>query len=71
MMAATISTTPAFSVVSRTKLFEGPFVADPSNTNYDVMPDDEHFIMVQLSESQSETVMIWGWANELRKLWAR
>ncbi|MGH9887687.1 MAG: TolB family protein, partial [bacterium] len=71
LWAATISTTPTFNVTGRRKLFDGNFLADGSHAGYDVMPDGKHFLMLQLVERQTQTVMVYGWANELRKRWRK
>jgi eukaryotic-like serine/threonine-protein kinase len=71
MIAATFAPGPAFAIASRAKLFEGLFLSDASNANYDVMPDGKGFIMVQIADTQTETIVIWNWATELRAMWGK
>jgi serine/threonine-protein kinase len=69
LYAATVTTTPAFAVTDRRPRFEGTFVLDAGHTNYDPAPDGKHFLMLQSVDRQAETIMVYGWANELRRRW--
>ena len=50
-------------------VFEGSSLTDGGFNNYDVMPDGKHFLMVQSVDRQAETIMVYRWADELRKAW--
>ena len=71
MMAAEVTVSPSFAVTSRTQLFDGPFLGDVGFSNYDLTPDGKHFLMLQSVDRQVETIMIYGWANELRQTWKK
>jgi serine/threonine-protein kinase len=69
LYAATVTTTPSLAVTDRRPLFEGTFLIDAGQTNYDPSPDGKHFLMLQSVDRQAETIMVYGWANELRRRW--
>jgi Tol biopolymer transport system component len=69
IMAATVGPTPSFSITSTRPLFQGPYINDGGQTNYDVAPDGKHFLMIQSVDRQAETIMVYGWGAELRKSW--
>lgn len=71
MMVAEVSTEPTFQPASARLLFQGPFQGTTTiSPNYDVMPDDQHFLMVQPSEQQSSTPdfnVVLNWDQELKR----
>ena len=67
MNAVAFPATPVAMPEARS-LFEGTYLADAFN-NYDVAPDGKHFLMVQSVDRQAETIMVYRWADELRKGW--
>jgi serine/threonine protein kinase/Tol biopolymer transport system component len=69
VMAASLSTTPSVAVTATRKLFDGAYLTDGGHANYDFSPDGKHFLMLQAVDRQAETIMVYGWANELRKAW--
>jgi serine/threonine-protein kinase len=69
VMAATVASTPSFTISDRRNLFDGPFLFDGGQANYDIAPDGKHFLMLQSFDRQAETIMIYGWGNELRRRW--
>jgi serine/threonine-protein kinase len=69
LMAASVTTTPSFAVTATRSLFQGQYLADGGTTNYDLAPDGKHFLMLQSVDRQAETIMVYGWGNELRKSW--
>jgi len=68
MMAVTVTPTPFATSAPRT-IFEGGYLADGGYNNYDVAPDGKHFLMLQSVDRQAETIMVYRWADELRKAW--
>jgi serine/threonine-protein kinase len=60
-----------FSVGAPRKLFEGPFVVG-SGHSYDVTPDGQRFLMVEvlepLPEPATELILVTNWFEELRRL---
>lgn len=67
MMAAHISTMPAFHVLAYERLFADRFDGEMPHRNYDVMRDGEHFVMVQSdSTAPPETVVVMNWLDEAR-----
>ncbi len=64
MMAASVVTTPAFSVQSRTELFRGNFTSFPFHAQYDVTSDGR-FIMTQGPASSADLVVVLNWFDQL------
>ncbi|HEX4684258.1 MAG TPA: protein kinase [Gemmatimonadaceae bacterium] len=69
VMAASLSDAAGLSVATRRKLFTGFFVFDATHNEYDVAPDQHHFLMVEGVDIGSPTIVVHGWANELRAGW--
>jgi eukaryotic-like serine/threonine-protein kinase len=65
MMAVPIVTSPRFSAGRRDSLFAGPYVPNPTHTNYDVHPDGNRFVMVRSSESERRVVVALNWLTLL------
>jgi Tol biopolymer transport system component len=61
-----------FSVGTPRKLFEGPFVVESGARSYDVTPDGQRFLMVQvlepLPQPAPELILVTNWFEELRRL---
>ena len=72
MMAATITSTPSFSIGTPRKLFEGIFTVSSGSRSYDVTPDGRRFIMVQRHEQVplpvSQVVVVQNWSEELKRI---
>ena len=55
MMAVDVTTEPTFSAGTPRLLFEGTYeLSGGTRANYDVTPDGQRFVMVQLGEVGSE-----------------
>ena len=67
LMAVPVVTSPRFSVGRRDSLFAGPYVPNPTHTNYDVHPDGTRFVMVRSSESERRVVVALNWLTLLRE----
>jgi len=65
--AATLSGSP-LAVVATRLVFQGLFLTDGGYRNYDVAPDGKHFLMLESVDRQAETVVVYNWAAELRKV---
>ena len=65
--AATLAGSP-LSVVATRPLFDGTFLADAGYREYDLAPDGKHFLMLESVDRQAETVVVYNWAAELRKV---
>ncbi len=65
--AATLSGSP-LSVVAIRPLFDGLFLSDAGYRNWDIAPDGKHFLMLESADRQAETVVVYNWAAELRKV---
>jgi hypothetical protein len=69
-MVVDIRTEPALRVGEPSLLFEGRFVpAYGTGRNYDVSPDGEHFVMVQMDREaleQAQLRLVLNWAHELQ-----
>jgi serine/threonine-protein kinase len=66
LVAATISTSPAFVVTGRTDLFPDTYMfARAPHANYDVSLDGTRFLMVKIT-ARPQLVVAYGWLSELR-----
>jgi serine/threonine-protein kinase len=69
--AAHLAFDPEPRVTATTTLFTSDLMFDPAYGSWDLAPDGHHFLMVHSVEQPDETVVIWHWADELRRAWAR
>jgi hypothetical protein len=68
LMVATVEMTPDFRVRSRAVLFEGPYTHWYYQSNYDVHPDGDRFVMIKaFGEESSRLVVVLNWSEELRQ----
>jgi serine/threonine-protein kinase len=65
LVAATVSTTPSFSVTSRQVLFDDVYLRAPFHANYDVAPDGSHFLFLKATR-EAEVMIVYNWFNEVR-----
>ena len=65
MLAARVSTAPAFSVTGRDELFEGNYATNTTHQNYDVTRDGQAFLMLQ-RDAEPDVVIVLNWLTELR-----
>jgi serine/threonine-protein kinase len=70
MMAASITTTPAFAVGTTSKLFEGRYGMSSPIRGYDVTADGQRFYFTQFKERQpiraTQMIYVQNWFEELR-----
>jgi hypothetical protein len=64
-MVASVTLSPAFAVSGRRRLFAGPFLSGGSFREYDVAPDDQHFVMISGGAAQS---ILFGAQNVFQRL---
>jgi serine/threonine-protein kinase len=66
--AATITTTPSFTVVSRQQLFEGAYALGPTGVHaeFDLAPDGQHFVFVKHLPGDTPVTVVLDWKYELR-----
>ena len=70
VVAAEITTQPAFAVGNQTVLFPGgAYTQDDSHRGYDVAPDDRRFLMVRERDAggRANLVLVDNWFQELRE----
>jgi tRNA A-37 threonylcarbamoyl transferase component Bud32 len=65
LMAAAVTLSPALAVAGRRRLFSGSFVRGGVFREYDVAPDDQHFVMITGGAAQSTLI---GVENLFRRL---
>jgi serine/threonine-protein kinase len=65
LMVAAVTLSPAFAVAGRRRLFSGSFVSGGSFRQYDVAPDDQHFVMITGGAAQSTLI---GMENVFQRL---
>jgi Tol biopolymer transport system component len=73
MMVAAVGTQPAFAAAKPRLLFEGHYETglSPFESNYDVGPDGQRFLMIKASEQESAATqlnVVLNWSDELRRL---
>jgi Tol biopolymer transport system component len=56
LMAATVAPGPTFAVTGRRLLFTGSFVTGDDYREYDVAPDDKHFVMLSGGSARSTLI---------------
>ena len=66
MVAATVATTPTFTVTARDTLFADVYATDPFHTNYDIAADGKHFVMLQPVDNNQQAIVILNFAKEVR-----
>jgi hypothetical protein len=67
VIAASVATSPTFSVTTRTVLFEGSYQLLPGHASFDISPDGKSFLMLRpVSGSSEEIVVLHNWKAELR-----
>lgn len=66
MVAASVSTTPTFTVTARDTLFADVYATDPFHTNYDVAPDGTHFVMLQPVDNNQQAIVVLNFAKDVR-----
>jgi Tol biopolymer transport system component len=67
LVAASVATSPSFSVTARDVLFEGNYNTGFRHAGYDVAPDGKSFVMLRFVEDNSEQiVVIHNWAADQR-----
>ena len=71
MMAISLETAPAFRPAAPHVLFQGPYLRTATITpEYDVTPDDQHFVMIQPSEDaalNTQLKVVLNWVEELKR----
>ena len=70
LVAATLTTAPAFGVTARAPLFEGFSLGVPAGTgsaNFDLSPDGTQFLVVQPVGGNSQIIVVHDWRYELRE----
>jgi hypothetical protein len=71
MMVVNVTTQPSFAAAKPRMLFEGHYAADTKNeTNYDVTPDGQRFVMVQPSEQErtaTQINVVLNWFEDLKR----
>ena len=70
VMAVDITTQPSFQAGTPRMLFEGKYVRRNNETNYDVSPDGQRFLMIQADEQQAAATqlhVVLNWFEELKQ----
>ena len=68
-MSVAVQTDPEFHAEVPKAMFEGPFLNVPG-VSYDVMPDGQHFIMIEENQKQGATTqlnVLLNWPQELKQ----
>jgi Tol biopolymer transport system component len=66
VVSARVTTSPSFSVVSRSRLFEDTYMR--SNTvNWDVMADDQRFVMLRAADQSAQLIVVTNWDDVARR----
>jgi Tol biopolymer transport system component len=71
MMVVSVTTRPSFSAMPPRVLFEGKFEENNRReSNYDVAPDGQHFLMIKASEAETgptQLHLVVNWFEELKQ----
>ena len=66
LLAASVATSPTFSVTAREVIGEGDYYLSLAHANYDVSPDGKSYLVLRpLKGKSEEIVVIHNWAAEL------
>ena len=66
LMAASVTTSPTFSMGVRSVALEGDFVPNATHQNWDVAPDGKHFLMIKRAGGEAQTIVVHNWIQEVR-----
>jgi serine/threonine-protein kinase len=66
LIAASVTTSPTFSLGARSIALEGDFMQNASHQNYDVAPDGKHFLMIKRAGAEAQTIAVYNWLPEVR-----
>jgi hypothetical protein len=56
LMVASVTLSPSFAVTGRRRLFSGSFLRSGPFREYDVSPDDQHFVMISGEAGQATLI---------------
>jgi hypothetical protein len=65
-MVASVTLSPGFTVTSRRRLFTGSFLHGGAFREYDVAPDDQHFVMISGEAGQATLIGVQNMFQRLR-----
>ncbi|MEO7085482.1 MAG: protein kinase [Gemmatimonadaceae bacterium] len=66
---ATLGFAGGVTVAARQLRFTSSYVTDQTMRDYDLSPDGKSFLMLRNADTQVETTVVYGWANEVRRAW--
>jgi serine/threonine-protein kinase len=66
LMVASVTLSPGFTVTSRRRLFTGSFLHGGAFREYDVAPDDQHFVMISGEAGQATLIGVQNMFQRLR-----
>ncbi len=67
LVAATVRTQPVFAVGERRALFATTYAPEPQHANFDVSPDEKHFLFVKQGPEAPNLVVAVNWLEQLRR----
>ena len=67
VMAASVTTAPAFGVTRRDSLFGDSFELGTADQGYDIARDGKSFLMVRAGNSQQRAIVVFRWLDDLRE----
>jgi hypothetical protein len=70
MISATVRTAGEFAVLDRKVLFQDSFLRR-NTLLYDVMPDDQHFLMLKGDNTDRQLLVVMNWIAEVRAALAK
>ncbi len=66
VIAARVVTSPSFAVLRRDVLFEDDYLR-MNSSNWDVMPDDQHFVMLKPIDLSAQLMVVTNWGAEIER----
>ncbi len=72
LVAASVTASAnTLTISDRRVLFEGMYATNVPGRDYDVAPDNKHFLMLQPAPRNVEAIVVYGWGNSLLKSWQK
>jgi len=67
LISASVVTGPTFAVGARRALFAGPYFSQTDHAEYDVSPDNQHFVFIGGASARPGLIITLNWFQELRR----
>jgi hypothetical protein len=65
VVAATVATAGGFHITGRKALFKDSYL-NSNALQWDIMPDDQHFVMIKPDDAGVQMTVVTNWQRELK-----